>query len=139
MVGMTQSSPSIRLILCEYASVFADGTVTMIRGYIQRWSPLALPEPIVLFVVIQLVDLDRADRESDFTLEVLHPSGKVAVGCKGKLRHSHDHTSQFIIPVQMPADVPGAYTFSFTCEGAVGTETLTVQPQQAPAEKEETA
>jgi hypothetical protein len=125
---MTEPSPYIRLYLAEYASVFPDGTVTMVRGFINHWTTSAIPQLLQPYMVVDMSSPAAAQRERDFTFGIKGPSGLQVAAVGGRFSRSAEVCAQYAIPLSFQVVEYGRHTLELRCEDLVGALSLDVRP-----------
>ena len=134
---MSLQDPHIHLVLAEYASLNrADGTVSVIRGWITNWTAAAIPQLIGLHLVADLRNVGKPSEKYDFSLEIVAPSGLRVGMAAGELIMSSSGPSQFTFPLSFQIVEHGNYKIEFVCDGVVGAVLLDVRaPRDETKEK----
>jgi hypothetical protein len=125
---MTEPSPYIRLCLAEYASVFPDGTVTMVRGFINHWKTHVVPLLVNLHMVVDLYSPSASQRERDFTFEIKGPSGLPIASVVGRFGRAVEPYAQYALPLTFQVVEYGKQRLELRCEDVVGSVELDVRP-----------
>jgi hypothetical protein len=125
---MTEPSSYIRLYLAEYASVFSDGTVTMVRGFINHWTTNVIPQLLQPYMIVDMSSPSAAERERDFTFGIRAPSGLQVASVAGRLGRSPEAYAQYAIPLSFQVVEYGKHTLELRSEDMVGALSLDVRP-----------
>jgi hypothetical protein len=125
---MTQPSSYIRLYLAEYASVSPDGTVTMVRGFINHWTTNVIPQLLQPYMVVDMSSPAGSQRERDFTFGIKGPSGLQLASVGGRFGQSAEACAQYAIPLSFQVVEYGRHTLELRCEDMIGDMSLDVRP-----------
>ena len=133
---------AMRLLLCEYASVHADGTCSIVRGGLESLTPGLLPVALApwLFLELRLESLPRR-REHMVRVQVHAPSGLLTEQTHPFTLARVDDprgTVRFAMVLGLEIQERGAHTIRATVDGGPTGELVLLigaTPAQAAAEQ----
>ena len=114
------SQPQVTALLCEYATILADGTCTIVRGGIEVWKAATLPLEISPWLFVQVGGNSLSGGKHEALVQFINPEGLVL------------HTTSVELLVGKP-EFPGRFTLPLRASvQAYGDFTVRIQIEALP-------
>jgi hypothetical protein len=100
--------------------------MTVVRGWITRWSTQTIPVPIGLHVFVEVPLDELGQGEHEFSFRITSPSDIEIVFLAGKLQATQTgaRTLPAAFPIQFAAPEVGEYVLALSCGPVSGTGVL---------------
>lgn len=124
--AVEQAVERAQMELCEWASVNPDGTHTMIRAGIDRWTA-TVPLDILLWSLVELPAGVTVGRHH-FEFAIHDPSGVRAASVSGEVAVTGARRTMFSLPLQWTLSAYGLWSIRFYSGNIRADATLDVKP-----------
>jgi hypothetical protein len=87
--------------VCEFATVHADGTFSVVRGGIEHWTSAALPFPLTCWFLVSVPPGHMPASQVTFRIALKLPNDRIIGEVEGLVSVSAPETrADFVIPFQ---------------------------------------